>query len=91
MRVNDVIKKFVKMGNRCSASNLVNTGDRLIHYSTTIAQYHNGVLYFNRTKYSHSTSKIQNELLKQLNNTDNVIILHIIEGVEWETYDLIPA
>ena len=54
----EVIKRFCE-GRKGSNVNLKSDGCKLINYSTCIAEWCDGVLYFNETKYSVSTSKIQ--------------------------------
>lgn len=41
---------------------LESTGDKLINYSTVIAQWKDSRLYINTKKYSVTTSKIQNKI-----------------------------
>ena len=55
---NEVIKRFA---NRKSGSNrnLKSDGNKLINYYTCIAQWVDGEIVLNETKYSVSTSKIQ--------------------------------
>ena len=45
---------------KSSNGNLRSLGDKLINYSTCIAERANGGIIVNRTRYSVSTSKIQN-------------------------------
>lgn len=56
MRNKDVVEQFL---NRCKAYtlNLRSDGVRLMSYATCIAQFHNGLLIGNETKYSQTTSK----------------------------------
>jgi len=62
-------------------------GDRIINYSTTLAQMcgKNKVIY-NKTKYSVSTSKIQSWLLYALKGFDVVFV----DNVPMGTIDLKP-
>lgn len=66
-RNNDFIEYFVRGGRdqkRCN--NLYIEDDKLFNYNTVIAQVgDDGYLYINMTKYSTSTSRIQNYLLKE--------------------------
>lgn len=39
---------------------------KLMNYGTCIAQYIDGELYVNRSKYSVTTSKVQNQLVRKL-------------------------
>lgn len=60
----DVIDLFNK-GLTGSSENLESTGDRLYSYSTCIAQRKDdGIVYINNTKYSTTTSKHQNLVLR---------------------------
>lgn len=61
----DVIKAFI-YGDTLHTTNLRSTGDKLINYSTCIAQRKDGQIYVTDTKFSISTSKIQNALRKEL-------------------------
>ena len=54
----EVIKRFCEH-KKGKNENLKTDGSKLINYTTCIAEWRNGVLYFNETKYSVSTSKIQ--------------------------------
>ena len=77
----DVIRKFFRRAKASSSNgNLRSTGDRLFSYNTCIAEwssYHiaydgetaticSYALVVNTTKYSKSTSRIQNMLLSEL-------------------------
>ena len=66
-RNNDFIEYFVRGGrDQKNCNNLHIRGDKLFSYNTVIAQVgEDGYLYINMTKYSTSTSRIQNYLLKQ--------------------------
>lgn len=62
-------------------------GDRIINYSTTLAQKtDNGKVIFNATKYSVSTSKIQSWLRYAIKDVD----LIVIDNVPMGTIDLQP-
>ncbi len=94
MRSIDVIKQFIKRGNKCSFNNVKYVDDRLMYHNTVIAQFINGVMFFNRTKYSISCTNVQHELLKQINKSGDMFILRMVEGVEWDTEtldELLPA
>lgn len=41
---------------------LESTGDKLINYSTVIAEWRNGVVYINTNRYSSTTTRIQGTL-----------------------------
>lgn len=67
MKNNDVIKAFIDGKSACG-SNLYSTGDKLINYSTCIAEYNESENRYilNITKYSSTTSKHQNALRRLL-------------------------
>lgn len=58
----EVVKNFVGRFGDCQSytGNLYSRGNKLYNYSTVIAQYIEGELVINATKYSTSTSRIQN-------------------------------
>lgn len=59
----DVVKGFVARFTKVpKTTNLYVENDKLINYYTVIGQYIDGELYVNTTKYSQSTSVIQNKL-----------------------------
>ena len=63
----DVIKKFIGGEVKGETTNLYIQGDNLINYSTIIAKRtSNGQFLLNTTKYSRSTSVIQNALKFEL-------------------------
>lgn len=65
MKRNDrVIEDFLK-GKPSKNRNLYSNGTRLVNYNTCIAEWHDGSLILNVTKYSRTTTVIQNELLMQ--------------------------
>jgi hypothetical protein len=62
----EVIERF--LNNRRAEShtgNLHTDGTALTNYRTTIAYWHNGYLFINCSKYSVTTSKIQNMLHRE--------------------------
>lgn len=61
----DVIKAFV-YGEQAHTLNLMSSGDKLINYSTCIAQRKDGQIYVTGTKFSKTTSIIQNALRREL-------------------------
>lgn len=61
-------------------------GDRLINYSTTLAQHCGKKIIFNETKYSVSTSKIQSWLRYAIKDFD----LIVVDNVPMGTQDLQP-
>lgn len=74
MRNIDVIKQFLHVSSANSyTGNLISVGDRLINYNTCIAEWNKGCVMVNVTKYSSTTSKIQNMLLKELQSGYKVV------------------
>lgn len=66
MRNVEVIKQFLnKSSGNSDSGNLISTGDRLINYNTCIAEWNRNCIMINITKYSSSTSRIQNMLLSE--------------------------
>lgn len=63
MRWREVVEAFLNKES-ASGSNCYSTGNKLFSYSTCIGQYINDILYVNVTKYSPTTSKLQNVLLR---------------------------
>lgn len=61
MKNEDVIIAFLK-GKSGHSLNLYTEGQNLINYNTRIAYKDNDLLWLNKTKYSRTTSKIQNKL-----------------------------
>ena len=61
-------------------------GDRIINYSTTLAQRCGKKIIFNATKYSVSTSKIQSWLRYAIKDFD----LIVVDNVPMGTIDLQP-
>lgn len=59
-----VLSMFLE-GSRAEShtGSLISDGVHLIRYGTTLGQWDGGYLYLNRTYYSPSTSRIQNDLL----------------------------
>ena len=67
MRNIEVIKQFLnKSSGNSDSKNLISDGVRLINYNTCIAEWTDSLLLVNVTKYSSSTSRIQNMLLNEL-------------------------
>lgn len=61
MKWREVIDKFISR-EYGSGSNCMSTGERLYSYNTCIGQWVGNVLYINTTKYSNTTTKLQNYL-----------------------------
>ena len=84
MRNSEVIQCFLNQ-EAANGSNLYSTGDKLVSYSTTIAQWKVGRLILNTTYYSRSTSKWQNQIIPP-----KYIEPIIIDNVPRGTQDLLP-
>jgi hypothetical protein len=67
MRNDEVITKFI-MGESAHSSNknLRTDGEKLINYNTVIAQKIGRTIVVSSTKYSSTTSKIQNQLKRAI-------------------------
>lgn len=62
-----VIEAFVeRSNNKAKATNLYIAGNKLVNYQTIIAQHVDGKVLFNKTKYSMSTTTIQNQVKRLL-------------------------
>lgn len=63
----EVVKNFVGRFGDCEShtGNLYSMGNKLYSYNTVIAQYIGGELVVNATKYSTSTSRIQNMVRRE--------------------------
>lgn len=75
MRWKEVIDKFVckQYG---SGSNCMSIGEKLYSYNTCIGQWVGNVVYINITKYSNTTTKLQNYLVLKARNCGlDVVIL----------------
>ena len=73
MKNTDVIRAFI-YGEQAHTLNLMSSGDKLINYSTCIAQRKNGQIYVADTKFSVSTSKIQSALRRELLGIDYKLV-----------------
>ena len=89
MRTIDVITKFINKKFYYSASNLRSEQDKLIHYSTVIAQQDNNEIILNNTFYSTSTSKIQNTVMKLAD--DKNIKFHTVLNIPKNTTNLLNS
>jgi len=69
-------------------ANLKSTGNYLVSYRTTIAQYGDGEVIVNMTKYSQSTSTIQNKLLAHLTYEYGKSFVRVVTGVPQDTQEL---
>lgn len=67
MKNQDVIREFSLNGKEVSTKNVRFVGNKLFNYGTCLAQHlQDGTTIFNRTKYSVTTSKIQNYIAYEL-------------------------
>ena len=86
MRNQEVISKFVHFAESAATANVRSTGDKLFNYYTCIAQRHESKIIVNVTRYSVTTSKIQNYLRGEMANKDVIEVANVPLG----TFDLIP-
>ena len=68
MRNIDVIKAFLR-NQKAKTQNLNTDGVVLVNYRTAIGYWYNGKLFVNRQRYSVTTSKLQNWLLREAGYT----------------------
>lgn len=68
MKNKEVVKCFLKQLDAIG-SNLTSTGIRLISYNTTIAEWKDGCLIINHTKYSNTSTRHLNMLVKEMSHT----------------------
>ena len=86
MRNKEVISKFVNFAETAATANVFSTGDKLFNYETCIAQRHEGKIIVNVTRYSMTTSKLQNNLRCELSGYD----VTEVTGVPRGTCNLVP-
>ena len=86
MRNQEVISKFVNFAESAATANVRSTGDKLFNYETCIAQRHEGKIIVNVTRYSMTTSKLQNNLRCELSGYD----VTEVTGVPRGTCNLVP-
>ena len=86
MRNQEVISKFVHFAESAATANVRSTVDKLFNYATCIAQRHEGKIIVNVTRYSVTTSRIQNYLRGEMANKDVIEVANVPLG----TFDLIP-
>jgi len=60
----EVIENFINGDTKGNTQHLKIEDNNLINYTTVIARRINGKIYLNATKYSQTTSKIQNMIRK---------------------------
>lgn len=78
----DVIELFVSGRlNVKGTKNLHVANGRLINYTTVIGQWYCGTLFINKTKYSSSTSTIQNKLYDIASSVLGSSRVSVIDGV----------
>ena len=75
MLANKAIIENFAAGKNSHNRNLESRGTRLINYSTCLAQFYANKLYINETKYSRSTSVVQNLVRKQFEGHKHVIFI----------------
>lgn len=74
MKNREVVEMFVRgIKDHKGTKNLHIKGGRLVNYYTTLAQWENGKLYINETKYSLSTSRIQSVLKAEVSGMTNLV------------------
>lgn len=71
----NLIHLFLNKYDSYSTHNMSIYENKLIMYSTVIAEYTKDILVINNSKYSRTTSKYQNYLLRQSKNYFNKIIV----------------
>lgn len=86
MRNQEVISKFVNFAESAATANVRSTGDKLLSYYTCIAQRHEGKIIVNVTRYSITTSKLQNNLRYELSGYDVIEVTNVPIG----TCNLVP-
>lgn len=67
---NQLVANHFILGGTATGSNFCTTGEKLFSYETTIAEWFNGKLLINPTKYSSSTSHHQTLLRKAIIDYD---------------------
>lgn len=86
MRNQEVISKFVNFAESAATANVRSIGDKLFNYETCIAQRHEGKIIVNVTRYSVTTSKMQNYLRRELSDYDVIEVTSVPRG----TCNLVP-
>ena len=87
---NDFITYYLAGGReQKNCNNLHIKGDKLFNYDTVIAQKsEDGTLYINMTKYSTSTSRIQNALLREAQYYYYTGLI-VLNNIQIDTKDLL--
>ena len=86
MRNQEVISKFVNFAEAASPAIVRSPGDKLLSYYTCIAQRHEGKIIVNVTRYSMTTSKLQDHVRWELSGYDVIEVTNVPIG----TRDLVP-
>ena len=86
MKTRDLIKEFLNKKFYLSASNLRSIENKLINYNTVLGQWFDNTLLINTTHYSATTTKHQNELIRQAEQ--NNIHYYTVDGIAMGTKDL---
>lgn len=71
----NLINIFLNKDKSYKTHNMSIDGNKLVMYSTVIAEYTKDILIINNSKYSRTTSKYQNYLLRRSKNCFNKIIV----------------
>jgi hypothetical protein len=86
MRTNELVEAYVRgaESGKASGGRLYIEGTKLINYHTCLAEIKHGVFYVNMTKYSPTTSKHQNRLLRELRSygATPIILEAVPEGTQ---------
>lgn len=90
-RHNDFIDYYLGGGrDQEKCGNLRIEGDKLFNYNTVIAQFESeDKIYINMTKYSTSTSRIQNYLLKEAERYLGRYGIKKFYDIDFDTQDLL--
>jgi hypothetical protein len=80
----DIAKAFINH-NTATTNDFGSSGDKLFSYTTCIAQWYNGKVIVNNTKYSHTTACQLNLILKLLEPEE---IINTTKEVPKESKDL---
>lgn len=78
----DVIKAFLQ-NRKAKTQNLHTDGTALVNYATTIGYWYNGKLFINKQRYSVTTSKLQNWLVREsMHGFDHIVIIDAVDGCD---------
>lgn len=90
MKNKDVIEMFLSK-KPAKGSNLYSDGNKLVNYSTTLAEWYSEfLLLVNDTRYSVSTSKNQTWLKSAIDKHKDIIVLPLY-NIRIDTKDLIDV